>query len=297
MYKYSSDKAALEGDVTGTYIEKVSKSTSFHYGNVVLFFFILYLALGNASRIGQFLPTGGYPVAELLLYVAVFPLYLLDKIRLPRPLWLVIFFFSISWILGWIQNIDELGIAEVGLALGYVLRLVGILLVTNYIGFLFHRKFSPLKIIHLFLCLASVQVFIGLVFYVIFPQAEVMWSLLARYGIVFYGDPHVKRLVGPVFDPNFFGNLLVLPATIALAQLTLMRKRRKIYFAYFLLFVVAILLTVSRSSLIGFGMSILTLAFLMLRKDPILYFRFLVRGSVLLGVIVLGMFSFSQVPE
>lgn len=85
----------------------------------------------------------------------------------------------------------------------------------------------------------------------IYPDSTVLWLKLEQMGINFTGDPHQFRLVSTYLDPNFFGTIIVLP--ILMATLVLQRTG---YIALFLLMVVALLFSFSRS-----GISLALLAF------------------------------------
>jgi hypothetical protein len=66
------------------------------------------------------------------------------------------------------------------------------------------------------------------------------------------GDPHERRLLGPQLDPNFFGNILVFGLLLSIAQMSLPVLRVRLWSgAYFIIFCIAIVLTASRSSLLG----------------------------------------------
>lgn len=236
-------------------------------GRILTTIYVLYLILGNLPRFGNVFKLGGFPVTELLLYGAglVFFFALLAKgsfdahyLRILSALGVISFIFLASWDIGVMFHGVELSWSEIMLALAYSLRLIGIGIVSISLGYLFFKTMPPGLIKIFFLRIAFAQMFLAIIIYVLFPHAEDLWAYLSQYGIVFKGDPHIRRLIGPMLDPNYFGNMLVYPILMSISKI--IKTRISIpQVLVTIIFLVGIILTVSRSSLLGLGVGILVL--------------------------------------
>lgn len=218
---------------------------------LLLAIWLIYLVLGNLARVGDFFSTGGLPLIEVLLYTLSVFVYLSRRV----PLSLLMLLFStvvmLSWALGLASN-NLLPPSGHMIALLYALRLVLMVYSGHLIGWLLSKSMTPNELAALFKRILLVQVTIGLILYIIFPHAPDLWSFLRSLGLNFAGDPHERRLLGPQLDPNFFGNILVFGLLLSLAQMSLPGRSARLWSgAYFVIFCIAIVLTVSRSSLLG----------------------------------------------
>lgn len=226
------------------------------YQQLVILVFLAYLVLGNIPRLGTFSRFAGFPATELLLYVVVLLGYLSRHVRLPTPLILLSLTFFFSWSIGFLAH-NHAPVQEHAMAFLYCLRTVLILLVANYVGRALAQRFDYTGLKRLYIRLSMVQVTIAALIYIAFPSAVQLWYYLAQFGITFNGDPHIRRLMGSLFDPNFFGNLLVLP--IIMVTVSVLYTKHRWAYVYLLVFVVALLMTYSRSSALGLVISLIVL--------------------------------------
>lgn len=70
-----------------------------------------------------------------------------------------------------------------------------------------------------------------------------------------YGDVFQPRIAGPIGDPNFFAQILLIPIPVAVIAAWLARRRlhRALYFAAAALIVVTLLVTYSRGAMLALG--------------------------------------------
>ena len=99
-----------------------------------------------------------------------------------------------------------------------------------------------------------VVIVIGLFQFVFFPDALKWYKLFQKIGVHWQNaDPHIGRFLSTYFDPNYLAACLIIPATFTLHNW--LRKGIKIDLIKFIVFSVAIILTVSRSGLLGLVIS------------------------------------------
>jgi O-antigen ligase len=228
------------------------------YKKCLLGCFILFLVAGNFFR---FLPQISF--LEALLYTLGCPLYFL-RIRKSQLLILGILLSTCYGalvggfqLLSFLYSLKLIGMIGTGVALGEALgpnRWRGL----NYFLYSFVAVLA-----------------VGGAIFLFFPEADLFFSLLAKHGIHFFGDPHKRRFISPFFDPNYYGAIACIPLLLA----AYMRK-----WTLFALFFLSILLTFSRSGiataclllvplyrprLLFVGLSLLLLLYF---QDELLYF-------------------------
>lgn len=98
---------------------------------------------------------------------------------------------------------------------------------------------------------------IGVLQLISFPTAYDFYSLFTRFGVyISTPDPHQGRLLSSYFDPNYLSGCLLIPFAIALNRwITENKKKRFLY--YVVIYGVTIILTVSRSGILGMCIIIL----------------------------------------
>ncbi len=217
----------------------------------IFWIFVVYSVLGNLPRFGSISMFGGLPITEVLLYASAVAVLFICRVPIPRYLLAICALFIASWVMGSILN-NDVGIMVHISALMYALRILCMVICGACIGWLFWKWSDGDGIGRLYTRIAVVQVAIAVVIYIAFPSSEVLWLALARYGITFKGDPHIRRLIGPHLDPNLFGNILLLPISILIAA-ALTGKGKKCYLSLAIL-LIAEVLTYSRTSLLGIAM-------------------------------------------
>ena len=79
-------------------------------------------------------------------------------------------------------------------------------------------------------------------------------------------DPHIGRLLSTWFDPNLLGGLFAFLALLVIAQM-LVEKARLWHIASFSIFITALLLTFSRSSLVAFVFGFFVIIILTIKRS------------------------------
>lgn len=239
-----------------------------------------YLLLGNLARVGDFYSTGGFPFIEVLLFASAIIVWLFRRIPLPWYVLLIASVVMLSWAFGAASNYT-LSLSSHAIALSYALRFILILVASSLIGWLLSLTLSPNALIAFFRRILLAQIFVGMVLYIIFPNAPDLWEFLRTLGLNFAGDPHERRLLGPQLDPNFFGSILVFGLLLTLVHMSSPERRVRLWSgAHFILFCGAIILTVSRSALLGVvvGMVSYQIILFILSLKNVKQERYLIRG-------------------
>lgn len=210
----------------------------------------LFVVFGNLPR---FVPIAGsfgnVNASELVIYLCAAPILIKNFRRLITSR-AVLFLLAVNaFSLG-------VGIYHYGLALDsmfYNLRLNAMILSGFAAGVALHWIFRDdiTRLTKAYVITYGAAALFSFVLLVIYPDSTVLWLKLEQMGINFTGDPHQFRLVSTYLDPNFFGTIIVLPILMA----TLLIQRSS-YFAVFLVMVIALLFSFSRS-----GISLALLAF------------------------------------
>ena len=96
---------------------------------------------------------------------------------------------------------------------------------------------------------------VGFVQYFLFPRARDFYYLFLKIGVNWYygSDPHIGRMVGLYFDPNYFSSILIIPTAITIKNLFNEKdsSSRAKHLLFLIIFVASILLTKSRSGFLG----------------------------------------------
>ncbi|MCI8344188.1 MAG: O-antigen ligase family protein [Clostridia bacterium] len=115
---------------------------------------------------------------------------------------------------------------------------------------------------HVNVCYLAVCI-IGFIQIILFPSALKWYSLFEKIGVYWVGDPHINRLVSTDFDPNYLSCCLLIGVIINLYFIKSKKKnqfaRTSIYTNYICLsiYLLAILLTKSRSGILGLGIVVI----------------------------------------
>ncbi len=223
-------------------------SLSKNYKSLILFFFALFLILGQFLRL---IPLPYFPshfsLAEALLYFTALPLYFC---KLRKSIWLLLGI-GLSVLYGTlIHGMDFTSVL-------YGFKLLAMIMTGVVIGDVLFQRYSLEQCLDFFLRIFSIILLLGAILFFVFPRAHLFFAFLDQYGIHFLGDPHEHRFISPFFDPNYYAAIACIPLI-----LTWIRKKRLL----FLLFLASILLTFSRSGIA----TCLVLLLLQMRKLPVL---------------------------
>jgi len=222
---------------------------------IIIIYFALYLILGNFPRFikATWLPSN-ISVSEILLLLltgvyAVINLKLYIKLLKMKRIYFI--FIGIILIFSVMGVIYHKGQAIQSFL--YCIRLVGQLIATFIIGHIFNIKFKKnfKKVIDLILGIFFIYTLIGWTILIIFPESIDFWLYLKKFGIIFYGDPHIGRFYGSFFDPNFASSIIVFPLLLCLYLYFKDNRRISLYLFLSLYFINCIIYSYSRSGILG----------------------------------------------
>jgi hypothetical protein len=258
---------------------------------------VAFLVIGNALRLIPipriFLSAGSLNTTEILFYlISIMIVVLTPKyfFRFPLEFLGIYACFMLSFLMAVIRY-QEIPFFP----LSHNLRILFYFLSTYGVGLALFKIFKEdlTKILNFVLAVFAFNVLVAWALYLIFPTAAQIWELLYSYGITFKGDYGLNRLLGTIFDPNFFGNLLIFPIIVSLFLMEKTEKR--IYFWLFLFFLFSIFFTISRSSLLGLSIGLAIYHMIGLRTlikgfkiKKVLVFNILIFIAALIGVILLA---------
>lgn len=234
----------------------------FSAAGIILYMF--YILTGNFSRIIKlpFFPRSISLIeVSILGFVGIFFIYVLTLLREEKKLPNKV-------------SLNDFDAVEILLSLMLLSILVNYIIYKfNILPLLYYLRFFALVyfafIIYLFFNLrksiSKIELFydwiglllclIGWVIYFIQPDTEKLNKFFEQKGIYLNLDPHKFRLIGNIFDPNFFGNILVIFISITMISFlrqSLQDKKSFIQKVILLIFFnVTLLKTISRSSILG----------------------------------------------
>lgn len=253
------------------------------FARFLLALFSLFFVAGNFFR---FLSFGFFPshfsCAEGALYALALPFYFA---RWRKSQW-VILVIALSGLYGvLLHGIDRSSLL-------YGIKTMGMIASGVMIGHALWTVFGPHleKLLWFFLSLFGVLLALGTLIYLLFPQAELFFAFLDRFGVHFQGDPHHNRFISPLLDPNYYGTL----ATLPLLFLFVLPHKNRLTQLLPLLFFVSIVLSWSRGGIVTCLLSgSLTAAFLWCRgrRAPWTVSRLCFFGLALLCLSVLLWFT------
>lgn len=226
--------------------------------------YVFYILTGNFSRIIKlpFFPRSISLVeVSILGFVGIFFIYgltllredkkLLKKVSLNDfvPVEVLLSLMLLSILVNYI--IYKFNI----LPLLYYLRFFSLVYFTFLIYLFFNLQKNISKIELFYARIGLLLCLIGWVIYFIQPDTEKLNKFFEQKGIYLNLDPHKFRLIGNIFDPNFFGNILVTFISITMISFlrqSLQDKKSFIQRVILLIFFnVTLLKTMSRSSILG----------------------------------------------
>lgn len=158
--------------------------------------------------------------------------------------------------------VNNLAASSILNALIYLLRFVLFIHLSYLLACFYKKQNKALKVIKIINFCYLLVCLIGFFQFVFFPVAFDWYGLFGRFGATWNGDPHIDRIVSTDFDPNYLSCCLLigLACTLYLFSYeikTHLNKRHKIYLyqikylIFIAIYLVTILLTKSRSGLLG----------------------------------------------
>ena len=278
--------------------------------NKILYYAIiidLFLFIVGGNVLSFVISGTRFRLSEILsIFIGVVLIFKL-KIDKDKSL-LIIFLWSILSLILIIVNVFvyKFGFSAMLKAIMYLIRFVfGILsafLFAKYVKSI-GKKNDLLKFINLFYVIACV---IGFFQYLFFPTALEWYSLFDKIGVNWVGDPHESRLVTTDFDPNFFSSCLLIGVSVNayllktrfLQDKTIFEYAKIKYYCIFIIYFIALILTKSRSGIIGLFV-ILLLTYLSYLNFKKLNINYLVFGIVAVNIFtaLLAFSNFAVFPR
>lgn len=167
----------------------------------------------------------------------------------------------------------------------FVYSILFVYIVARYIKWQ-NKQIATLKYVNFLYILTCIIGIFQLIFY---PVANDWYDLFQSFGVDWIGDPHIDRLVSTDFDPNYFASCLLIGVAVNFILLRYERKSGlangrniKRYFI-FILYVISMLLTKSRSGILGLAIFFI-IYFLLAFDFSSIRLRHLVTGGVILCV-------------
>lgn len=224
-----------------------------------------YIALGNAFtfNIGSRMPVKLgeiFSVFEYFIFVIWFIKKKIDRskafedIKYFTLLWIWILIGIISALLGFVFIGYSMNQFIYGLM--YPLRIIHVMcLVIIIYQFIRYYKIDKEKIINYILALYVLVCLIGFFQLVFYPIAADWYNVFYKLHCYWATpDPHKNRLLSTYFDPNYLASILIIPVALLVSKLIYEEKNIKktiIYLTLIGLFLITILLTKSRSGIVG----------------------------------------------
>ena len=208
---------------------------------LILIFFCTYILIGNLTRFS----------AQINLYevltIAALSIFIFKKKIHVKSL-ILLFIFIIILLISLMNGIIKTPNNIEGVF--YTFRLMTMIVATLSLGYIlkdYEETTNFKNIIDSYVNLYVLLSIISICILIIFPDSTELWGFLSSIGINFNGDPHINRIVSTYFDPNFFGNILLLPFLISLINFQIKSNKTNLLKLSLLLFV--LIFTFSRSAI------------------------------------------------
>ena len=237
--------------------------------SVFLCFFTIfaYIVLGNCAtfNFGDRLPI---KIAEVISIFTIVVLIFfnrkvsIDKFNIMILVWVILG--SISAIIN--TFFYNYSISELMYGLLYGIRIIHLvilcLIITNCLK---KYEVSIKKIIDFIIVNYIIVCFIGFLQLILYPKAFDFYNIFYKIGVYYPNpDPHMNRLISTYFDPNYLSLCLLIP--LAFSIVYLIKYKSKKYLVAMIILVITILLTVSRSGILGTGIVLATIFMLYMIK-------------------------------
>lgn len=207
---------------------------------------IAYIIGGNSLTfdISDRFPVKIAEIISIPLIIANFNIISLERYELRIIGWLILGLVST----GVCALFFSYELNEVLYGILYTVRIAHLLILTNIIAFHFREKkvntIELIKKLYLIVCL------IGYWQVVYYPVAFDYYAIFQEIGVNFKNpDPHIGRLLSTYFDPNFLAACLIIPYTLSLSEWKKSGGMKNLMYIVF--YTITIILTVSRSGLLG----------------------------------------------
>lgn len=214
---------------------------------------LLSLITGQLLRLPLFLNYGAINLTDILVFALdlTFLFYIFfsrRKLRISHKVFPIVIIFSLWAVTANIFSLSFLSFKEVASSPFFLLRFLAYFFISQVVLNLVERN-KIRNWLNAFLLIGFLFIILGFVQLIIFPNL----SFLTEYG----WDPHQKRIVSTILDPNFAGLIFVFIFSTAVSLFLFEKKSnyfisepktKLIYLGLSLLSIIAVLLTYSRSS-------------------------------------------------
>lgn len=213
-----------------------------------LIVFAAYLLMGSIPRFISF-NGSSLPINELLLYFYFSILFFLipnTYIRVLKNIAPIILIILSSYLYGLLLHGFDMK------SLYYVLRTIFQIMIGILVGYHIYDFYKDKikNFIDDYLNLYLIISLISIVILIFFPHAYDFYKFLENFGINFYADPQVNRLISVYLDPNLFAMIVSLPIFFIVTELFNRFRLRSMYLLIF--FSICLFLTFSRSGIASF---------------------------------------------
>jgi len=246
--------------------KKVNKKSILITG-IILFQIFSYIVLSNAFTInlGNRMPLKLSEIFSIVTFISAFYFLIKNKwkfksLKRSKNRWIyvwIIYAFVLDFIC---LIINGYAFNDFAYGLFYLFRIIHLLLLVRALNYLIDcQKISKKWLVKFIKMCYFLVVLIGLFQYLVYPIAYDWYGVFYKLG--FYWptpDPHHDRLLSTYLDPNYLASCLLIPIAICFAELIDFNNRRNKnnslsikLILEIVIFVIAILLTKSRSGMVG----------------------------------------------
>lgn len=237
---------------------------------------ILSLLIGQTVRL-PFSESGAITISDILVFAVgfvflIYSLTLKRSVKLPKEIFPAAMLFSLTATASLILASGHFSLAQLATSSMFLVRF----LIYFFLAVIFYNVVEKSEIknwVNLILWIGLIFAFLGFVQLFLIPD----FTFLISFG----WDPHIQRIASTFLDPNFTGGVLSILLAISLS-LFLFSKENKYLFAL-AIFLIALILTFSRSSYLALLTVILTIGFLKSKKALIAIFIFLMAVFLVFG--------------
>ncbi len=209
-----------------------------------------YIILGNCLtfNLGNRLPIKTAEIIAAISCLILLIIHKKDLIKISKDNIKILIWFAIAAIP---VIFFDYSLKQSAYGLLYSLRIIATLCVAIAITNVFKKyEISRDKICNYIIYNYLIVVGIGLIQLIFFPVAYDFYDIFYNMGVYFANpDPHVGRLISTYFDPNYLAACLIIPSMLCLNYYA--KKGSKLNLLYLVIFITAIVLTVSRSGVLG----------------------------------------------
>lgn len=258
----------MQATLENTYIKKeyCRKNKSIVLHSIFYIQIFSYIVLSNAFTInfGDRFPVKISEFFSVITILMSFFLFVVSnkkiKTNTSGQRWLYLWIAYVIILDFFCILINKFSLSDSLYGLLYLFRIIHLIVLVRSLVFLIRNQGICLSSVVKFIKFCyMIVVVIGFIQYVLFPVAYDWYDVFYKMG--FYWptpDPHHDRMLSTYLDPNYLASCLVIPISICLAQLLSIKQKNKKtkvlrlkLISEILIFLFAILLTKSRSGIVG----------------------------------------------